>query len=351
MCPFSHTLLRLPKITHISRRNLRLFSPTSFYPKSNSFLQPSPPHTDSARCLSLFSEDILNSRVASQVSSIVTHNEYVFVLQDKLIGFHDLTGLPWWAVIVVSTVALRTFFIFPLATHHQHVIARLTNLNVELDTTAKDEITKSVAKLAKEKNWDSKTIDDRYQREILNRRHELYLKYNCNPKKCFILALFQMPLWMAMSGAIRNISAMEPIRDVTAIQAYLEMKASGFSILKDLTVADGTFTLPALIVVTNLLIIQLNDMSGLHSNNNLRFIILVLMRCFTIISFSFIMHAPKCMSLYWLTSSLCGLLQTFLFVHPKTRRWLRIPHTDRLRPDPLKHIKNRFKSIYYFLKY
>ncbi|KAK7605449.1 hypothetical protein V9T40_007307 [Parthenolecanium corni] len=354
MRTFAQTLpLRLPKIlSQGTRRNLHHLSPTTALRKESSrLLRPHPVAPFTGTCSRCFSESIFKSPVAAATSDRLTQNEVVYAVQEKLIAFHDVSGLPWWAVIITSTVAIRSLLIFPLAAHQQYVIARIANMQKEMDTTVKDEVTKSVAKLAAENKLDEKATHRCYRRQMNDRRVELYRKYNCNPLKNLVLVFIQMPVWVTMSAAIRNINSMLPVQNGVAVQAYLEMKASGFSVLKDLTVPDSTYLLPVAVVITNLIIIQLNEMSGLHRRNIFRNALIMLFRIFSVASLPFIVHAPKCIILYWLTSSLFGLFQNILFIHPKTRKMLRIPHHSTLRKDPFAHIKNRFKSIYYFFKY
>lgn len=350
---FAPTLfLRLSKIqSQSTQRNLHhLSSVAALCRNSNRLLCPSSStsFTNSARCLST---EFLKVHVARSASSVLAQNPIVYAVQEKLIAFHDISGLPWWAVICTSTIAIRSFLIFPVAAHQQYIIARLANVQKEMETTVKDEVTKSVNKEAAEKNWNSKQSGQYYHRRMRERRFELYRKYNCHPAKNMILVFIQVPIWVTISGAIRNISMMLPVQNVVAFQAYLEMTASGFSILKNLTVPDDTFVLPILVVIANLTIIQLHEMSRLRKRNILRTFFLWFTRLITLISFPFIMYVPKCITLYWLTSSLFGIFQNILFIHPKTRKMLRIPHTENLRKDPFVHIKNRFKSIYYFFKY
>ena len=54
------------------------------------------------------------------------------------------------------------------------------------------------------------------------------------------------------------------------------------------------------------------------------------------------------MSLYWTTSSLCGLVQNLILLSPKVRRTCGIPATSSQREKPYTHIKNSFKEKYSF---
>lgn len=352
MCSFSQTMsLHLPKIlAESSRRNLHHLSPaTAFYRKQN-LLCPSSTTLTCTNSVRNFSEAILKSDFFVAVSDKLTQTDAVYIFQEKLITFQDISGLPWWAAIVTSTIAIRTL-LFPLAVHQQRVIAKISNIEKQVNTTIEREVSKTVAELIKEKRWDEEFLNSFYHIEMYRRRTELYKKQKCHPWKTLPLVFIQIPVWVTMSGAIYNISSMLPIRDDVALQTYLEMKATGFSIFQDLTVLDDTYLLPLFFVFSNLSIIYLREKSVASSQNNLRTLSLILLKGFTLGCYPFIIYAPKCLILCWLTSSLFGLFQNILFVYPKTRKILGISQTDVKRKDPLERIKNRIKGIFYFFRY
>ncbi len=45
--------------------------------------------------------------------------------EKALHGVHELTHLPWWAVIALTTFSLRTIVTLPLAIHQSKVIAKM----------------------------------------------------------------------------------------------------------------------------------------------------------------------------------------------------------------------------------
>lgn len=77
----------------------------------------------------------------------------VLNLQNIIIDFHNISGLPWWSVIMLTTLGIRTVFVFPFAVHQNQVINRLTNLNSELNKMA-PELNKEVNIAAKIYGWD-----------------------------------------------------------------------------------------------------------------------------------------------------------------------------------------------------
>lgn len=52
------------------------------------------------------------------------------------------------------------------------------------------------------------------------------------------------------------------------------------------------------------------------------------------------------MSLYWVTSSAYGLVQNFIVVSPRIRRFVRIPETEMELKQPYKHFHDNVKEKY-----
>jgi len=46
----------------------------------------------------------------------------VKVAQDSLMWFHDSTGLPWWSVIILGTIMMRTMVILPLSLYQVNLV-------------------------------------------------------------------------------------------------------------------------------------------------------------------------------------------------------------------------------------
>lgn len=51
----------------------------------------------------------------------------VRLCEQYLMGVQQLTGLPWWLSIIVSTVVVRTLITLPLATYQVVVIAKVSD--------------------------------------------------------------------------------------------------------------------------------------------------------------------------------------------------------------------------------
>ncbi|XP_043917111.1 cytochrome c oxidase assembly protein COX18, mitochondrial-like isoform X1 [Protopterus annectens] len=77
------------------------------------------------------------------------------VTQDFLVGVQQLSGLPWWATIICSTIAIRAVITLPLAAYQLYVIAKIENLQPEIENLAKH-LRYEVSFHAKQQGWSEK---------------------------------------------------------------------------------------------------------------------------------------------------------------------------------------------------
>lgn len=89
----------------------------------------------------------------------------VQTLQNVLLDTHSFSGLPWWTVILFSTLAIRSIFVFPFAVHQNQVIARLANVNVELGKMA-PQLNKEVNIASKMYGWDKTAATRVYRKTV-----------------------------------------------------------------------------------------------------------------------------------------------------------------------------------------
>lgn len=74
---------------------------------------------NSIRYLSNASIDhVTENQVSIQFNGMfkaISESEPVKITQDSLLWIHDYTGLPWWSIIVLTTVMMRTTVMLPLS--------------------------------------------------------------------------------------------------------------------------------------------------------------------------------------------------------------------------------------------
>lgn len=87
---------------------------------------------------------------------------------------------------------------------------------------------------------------------------KLIERENCHPLKTTILLLFQIPLWVSVSVALRNLVYILPTRSLEAQISFAELTLGGFSFIPNLTVPDSSFIFPVALGLINLAIIEVN---------------------------------------------------------------------------------------------
>ncbi|KAF8788549.1 Cytochrome c oxidase assembly protein COX18 like protein [Argiope bruennichi] len=218
--------------------------------------------------------------------------------QNFLLDLHQSTGLPWWGLIMLTTLGIRTAIVFPLAVHQNQVIARLSNIN--------DEIGKLVPELNKEVNiakvmykWDethAKKIFKRQLRQIHN--------------KFVIRANFSSPPRLGLDCTSLSLEYL-----VTLDYAIVSLNCIKVHALR--SIGKGSKLQKFLI-------------------NTSRGIIVIVAVAATI--------NPSSVTFYWLCSSTFGLGQNLLLMVPKVRRIFRIPKTSKESDTPFSDIAVNFKK-------
>uniref|UniRef100_H3CH32 Cytochrome c oxidase assembly factor COX18 n=1 Tax=Tetraodon nigroviridis TaxID=99883 RepID=H3CH32_TETNG len=240
----------------------------------------------------------------------------VRLCEQYLVGVQQLTGFPWWLSIIVSTVTVRTLITLPLAAYQVVIIAKVEALQAEISELAK-RLRYEVSVRAKERGWTEKEKRFQFQRNLRHLVSQLYIRDNCHPFKASLLVWVQLPLWISLSLALRNLSLEEP-----ALQAALA--AGGALWFPDLTSPDPTWILPLCLGLTNLLIVEVFSLQKLHQSR-LQRLTTNFIRGFSVLMVPVAASVPSAMALYWLSSSLVGFCHNLLLRSPTVHRGLQLP--------------------------
>lgn len=256
----------------------------------------------------------------------ISMSKPVSCIQDGLICFHDISGLPWWAAIILSTVLLRTIVTLPLAIYQNKISARLEMISFEMQTIA--EQLKGEAKyLMATQKLTEQQIRVIYNRSAKQQWNELIIRENCHPLKTVIVLWGQIPLWIFQSMALRNMVTMLP--DPTSFNAQLirsGLSVGGFGWVPNLTMADTTLILPISLAVINLAIIELQGMQKhARTPSKIRKTITWFFRGFSVLMIPIAATVPSCLAVYWVTSSAAALAQNLLLLSPRFKRLTGIP--------------------------
>ncbi|KAK3553095.1 hypothetical protein QTP86_031367 [Hemibagrus guttatus] len=129
----------------------------------------------------------------------------VHFTEQLLISSQQMTALPWWAGIICTTLALRTVVTLPLAVYQAAIIAKIEALQKEIAELAQ-QLRYEISIRAKEKGWSEKTCRYHFKKNLRRIVSELYVRDNCHPFKATLLVWVQLPMWVSVSLALRNIS-------------------------------------------------------------------------------------------------------------------------------------------------
>ncbi|CRK99575.1 CLUMA_CG012888, isoform A [Clunio marinus] len=269
----------------------------------------------------------------------------VTTLQEGITHLHDITGLPWWGTIVVSTVLLRTVLTFPLAIYQSKILAKVEKIRGEMPEIVK-ELKMETAYAVRKFHWNEKQARIMYNRSVNNQWNNLVVRDNCHPGKSIIVVLFQIPLWISQSWAIRNLIHMLP--DPTSVEAQLtaaEMLVGGFGWIPNLTEADHSLILPVTLGVLNLTIIELQKASKkVQLNTKLQKYATNFFRVLSVLMVPIAAYVPSGLCLYWVASSSFGLVQNLVLLSPRLKRFANIPKVDSEVDKPYTFLLNNIKG-------
>ncbi|NP_001279727.1 mitochondrial inner membrane protein COX18-like [Callorhinchus milii] len=268
------------------------------------------------------------------------------LIQDLLTNVHQVTGLPWWATIMFTTVALRTSITIPLAVYQMYIIAKVENLQPEIAKLAK-QLRYEVSVRAKQLEWSEKVTRFQFRKNLSRIVSELYVRDNCHPFKATLLIWVQLPLWICISIALRNLSVMAS--DAAAAPAIQSLASGGVLWFPDLTLPDSTWIMPIFLGLINLLIVEIFALRKMEKSKIQKYATYMI-RSISVIMVPIAATVPSSMALYWLTSSWAGLGQNLLLRSPTIRALCRIPKMKSDSDTPFRDLSAEFITKYFVKK-
>lgn len=273
------------------------------------------------------------------IYSSISNSTCVHICQQNLINFHDYTGLPWWATIIVTTILYRTAITFPLAVYTNKISVRLEQINAEMPAI-EEELKAETAKAKHLYKLSDRDTQRLYRRNVQLQWDKLVVRENCHPLKMSVVLWTQIPLWVCQSVAIRNMLNMLP--DPNSIEAqinYTLLTVGGFSWIPNLTAVDSSFILPITFGLLNLANIELSMLTKNTTPGRTQIYVMNFFRIFSIGLIPIAASVPSCLTLYWMVSSAYSVAQNLILVSPRVKRLLRIPATSK------DHMENPYRTI------
>ncbi|XP_069061731.1 cytochrome c oxidase assembly protein COX18, mitochondrial [Pleurodeles waltl] len=269
----------------------------------------------------------------------------VHLAETLLLALQEASGLPWWANIIGATVLLRTGVTLPLAVYQMHVIAKVENLQPEIDNLAK-QLRYEVSVYGKQQGWSEKVAKFHFKKNLRRIISGLYVRDNCHPFKASLLIWIQIPMWVFVSLALRNFSIRTASFGVESVR--MQLAEGGTLWFPDLTLPDSTWIIPISLGVLNLLIVEMFAVRKTELSRFQKYVTNFI-RAVSVAMIPIAATVPSSMALYWFSSSCVGLAHNLLLRSPTMRRACRIPSTKSDSDTPYQDIAT---AVYrkYFLK-
>jgi len=266
--------------------------------------------------------------------------------QTILENIHLYSGLPWWVTIACTTILLRTAITLPLAIKQNKMTAKMELLKPLLKEVT-DAVRYNIITRGQRDGKGKTQIQAELFKELRSYTKDFYQRNGINTWKLFMLPWIQLPLWITISFALRNISGWIPNTgaESEAIDSTLYAPATGVEIegllwFSNLSVADPYYVLPCVLLLTNLINIELNTFRQ-QTPSTMSRLLTNTFRGLTCLVFLISTQVPSAMSLYWATSSSYGLLQNIVMKFPRVRRHLNIPKTPSEQEKPIQFIREQ----------
>uniref|UniRef100_A0A8D0U358 Membrane insertase YidC/Oxa/ALB C-terminal domain-containing protein n=1 Tax=Sus scrofa TaxID=9823 RepID=A0A8D0U358_PIG len=255
--------------------------------------------------------------------------------EDVLLNVHSATGLPWWGSILLTTVALRGAITLPLAAYQHYILAKVENLQPEIKNISRH-LNQEVAVRAHQLGWSKRAARLTYLKTMRKLVSELYVRDNCHPFKATVLVWIQLPMWIFMSVALRNLSTGKT-QSEAGLSVQEQLATGGVLWFSDLTAVDSTWILPVSVGVINLLIVEIFALQKIGTSRFQTYVTYFL-RAVSVLMIPIAATVPSSIVLYWLCSSFVGLSQNLLLRSPRFRQLCRIPLTKSDSDTPYKDL-------------
>lgn len=288
-----------------------------------------------------------NFSIATSITNLwitISNSTPVAYFQHGLVNLHDITGLPWWATIILSTILLRSCITVPLTIYQNKILARIELISMEMPDIVKQ--LKVEASQAKHLyKWTDKQTRNVYNRSIKKQWTALIVRENCHPLKTMIVLWGQIPLWIIQSVSLRNLMSMMPNPNTFEAQlAFTQLSMGGIGWIPNLVEIDASYILPVMLGILNLAIIEIQVMSKVRPPSKLQKYTTNFFRILSVCMVPIAATVPSGLALYWTTSSAFGLTQNLVLMSPKLKKIVGVPDTPSQLDDPYKHLADMTKE-------
>jgi inner membrane protein COX18 len=250
-------------------------------------------------------------------------------LHDALQAVHLGTGLPWYVLIPLATVAMRTAVTLPVAIANRVRTRKQVALAPVLAAAGPVLRARLAAsEAARQGRLTTEQVTVLAQKEARRRRVDLFRRHGCQVwKSVVLLPLVQMPVWVGTSLVVRAMCGWAA-GGVTAIGVEPGFSApaeAAFAWYPDLVTADPYGVLPLIIGAVSLANVEWNtnnllNRSGSASRQSLQSqggpvqrVVANLSRVGVLFFMTAAFQAPAALCLYWASSASFSFVQNVAF--------------------------------------
>ena len=249
----------------------------------------------------------------------VAHSQLTTNLVENFHHIHDVTGLPWWSVILTTSFFARMTVSFPAQAFSRRVLADRRQLQSEMQE-AEPMLRQMVSAKAKQKGWTYEEANLIFNQQKVNLEQEKKLKYYIGQGgngnlRIFSPVFLQLPLWISMIWAWRKLLYSDP-----------SFVIGGPWFMPDLTVCVSTWALPMYIggmMWFNLQVYSLVQPPGKQLN---KFGKMVLWIFYPLVISAVVLSGTleSALALYMAGSVTSGLAINLILLSPKVKRLFNI---------------------------
>lgn len=293
------------------------------------------------RCLLLHSRSPLLAGTSSNVCRSSQKRAFslepttiVTALTDSLEAAHAYTGLPWWALIPLTTFGLRSVWTLPLAVMQRLRIQKQSALRPIIAATGpvlRLNLAKKALRAAKSQDTSVASIvsplrNIKYEeimvlstKETRKRQKKLFKDHNVQLYKNVLLPAAQIPLWVCMSLTFRNLSGWSTWDSLLNKPMDPSLYYEGLLWFGDLTALDPFHIFPMAIGIVALVNVEwtFRTLALMRASASRRKLFRPTLtdsmanvsRMAVVFLMAISLHAPTALTLYWLSSQVFSLVQ------------------------------------------
>lgn len=219
---------------------------------------------------------------------------------------NETTGLPWWAVIISFSAALR-LLLFPTVAKGQAHSQRMANVQPQMQALMKD-VTEA-----------QRMGDPMAQQQATAKVQKFMKDKNVHPLTALKLPAIQMPIFVSIFFALKGLAS----------ENLVTMKNGGLFWFPDLTMADGTWALPIISAACTLAVMETGAELGASSAPNQQQKVMRWVLRGSVCSMPFFVSAfPTACFVYWISASGLSLMQMLVLRIPAVKKYFNVP--DRI---------------------